>query len=90
LNGIIGKIFSNTIFVIYLLSLLLLVFHFESNYMMPLVDRGFSTFHALVAAVVSFYLVVISDLFHSNIIIDRNSWLSDAMFGVSCSFPALF
>lgn len=57
--------------------------------MMPLVDRGFSTFHALVAAVVSFYLVVISDLFHSNIIIDRNSWLSDAMFGgklfISCS-----
>uniref|UniRef100_A0A0D3EVG5 TLC domain-containing protein n=1 Tax=Oryza barthii TaxID=65489 RepID=A0A0D3EVG5_9ORYZ len=49
-------------------------------------NRGFSTFHALVAAVVSFYLVVISDLFHSNIIIDRNSWLSDAMFGVSIGY----
>uniref|UniRef100_A0A0D9V745 TLC domain-containing protein n=1 Tax=Leersia perrieri TaxID=77586 RepID=A0A0D9V745_9ORYZ len=49
-------------------------------------NRGFSTFHALVAAVVSFYLVVISDLFQSDTIIDRKSWLSDAMFGVSIGY----
>ncbi|KAL6853774.1 hypothetical protein ACP4OV_019803 [Aristida adscensionis] len=53
-------------------------------------NRGFSTFHALVAAAISFYLVVISDLFnedvHNGIIIDRKSWLSDAMFGVSIGY----
>uniref|UniRef100_A0A0E0DT73 TLC domain-containing protein n=1 Tax=Oryza meridionalis TaxID=40149 RepID=A0A0E0DT73_9ORYZ len=53
-------------------------------------NRGFSTFHALVAAVVSFYLLVISDLFskdvHGAIIIDRKSWMSDAMFGVSLGY----
>ncbi|KAL6619042.1 hypothetical protein ACP70R_034181 [Stipagrostis hirtigluma subsp. patula] len=53
-------------------------------------NRGFSTFHALAAAVVSFYLLVISDLFskhaYNTIIIDRKSWLSDAMFGVSLGY----
>ncbi|KAL6614277.1 hypothetical protein ACP70R_036547 [Stipagrostis hirtigluma subsp. patula] len=53
-------------------------------------NRGFSTFHALVAAAVSYYLVVISDLFNEDvqngIIIDRKSWLSDAMFGVSIGY----
>ncbi|CAL4953932.1 unnamed protein product [Urochloa decumbens] len=53
-------------------------------------NRGFSTFHAVVAAAISFYLVVISDLFtedvNNGIIIDRKSWLSDAMFGVSIGY----
>lgn len=58
--------------------------------MIPPFGRGFSTFHALVAAAISFYLVMVSDLFNEDvnngIIIDRKSWLSDAMFGVSCAF----
>lgn len=53
-------------------------------------NRGFSTFHALVAAAVSFYLVMISDLFnedvHNGTIIDIKSWLSDSMFGVSIGY----
>ncbi|CAL4901348.1 unnamed protein product [Urochloa decumbens] len=53
-------------------------------------NRGFSTFHALAAAAVSFYLLVISDLFsedsHSAIMIGRKSWLSDAMFGGSLGY----
>ncbi|KAF8719439.1 hypothetical protein HU200_024155 [Digitaria exilis] len=55
------------------------------------VAMGFSTFHALAAAAVSFYLLVLSDLFtesapsHSAIV-DRKSWLSDAMFGVSLGY----
>ncbi|KAG2592530.1 hypothetical protein PVAP13_5NG557900 [Panicum virgatum] len=53
-------------------------------------NRAFSTFHALVAAAISFYLVVISDLFNEDVnngvIIDRKSWLSDAMFGVSIGY----
>ncbi|CAO2182532.1 unnamed protein product, partial [Urochloa humidicola] len=53
-------------------------------------NRSFSTFHALAAAAISFYLVVISDLFNeevnNGIIIDRKSWLSDAMFGVSIGY----
>nr|CAB3474619.1 unnamed protein product [Digitaria exilis] len=52
-------------------------------------NRGFSTFHALVAAAISFYFVVISDLFNEDvngIIIDRKSWLSEAMFGVSIGY----
>jgi predicted Co/Zn/Cd cation transporter (cation efflux family) len=63
--------------------------------MMPYIGRGFSTLHALVAAAVSFYLVMISDLFNEDahnsiIIIDRKSWLSDSMFGVSCAFQLYF
>uniref|UniRef100_A0A453FSY4 TLC domain-containing protein n=1 Tax=Aegilops tauschii subsp. strangulata TaxID=200361 RepID=A0A453FSY4_AEGTS len=52
-------------------------------------NRGFSTVHALVAAAVSFYLVMISGLFSvdvNGIIIDRKSWLSDSMFGVSIGY----
>ncbi|OEL19168.1 hypothetical protein BAE44_0019814 [Dichanthelium oligosanthes] len=53
-------------------------------------NRGFSTFHALAAAAVSFYLLVMSDIFsedaHSAIIVDRKSWLSDAMFGASLGY----
>ncbi|RLN28004.1 transmembrane protein 56-B [Panicum miliaceum] len=53
-------------------------------------NRGFSTFHALAAAAVSSYLLVMSGLFsedaHSAIVIDRKSWLSDAMFGVSLGY----
>jgi len=53
-------------------------------------NRGFSTFHALAAAAVSFYLLVMSGLFsedaHSAVVIDRKSWLSDAMFGVSLGY----
>ncbi|VAH81206.1 unnamed protein product [Triticum turgidum subsp. durum] len=52
-------------------------------------NRGFSTVHALVAAAVSFYLVMISGLFSEDvngIIIDRKSWLSDSMFGVSIGY----
>ncbi|KAM0842639.1 hypothetical protein ACQ4PT_058237 [Festuca glaucescens] len=53
-------------------------------------NRGFSTFHALVAAAVSFYVVMISGLFsedvNNSIIIDRKSWLSDSMFGVSIGY----
>ena len=50
--------------------------------------RGFSTFHALAAAAVSLYLLVLSDLFSEDargtaIVVDRKSWLSDGMFGVS-------
>jgi hypothetical protein len=49
------------------------------------VFRGFSTFHALAAAAVSFYLLLLSDLFSEDggLIVDRKSWLSDGMFGVS-------
>ena len=62
--------------------------------MLPPSVRGFSTFHALVATAISFYLVVISDLFNEDVnngvIIDRKSWLSDAMFGVCCAFDFIF
>ncbi|OAY67271.1 transmembrane protein 56-B [Ananas comosus] len=53
-------------------------------------NRGFSTFHAFVAAAISFYLTVISDLFKEDassvLIIDRKSWLSDAIFGISLGY----
>ncbi|XP_072954406.1 uncharacterized protein [Typha angustifolia] len=53
-------------------------------------NRGFSTFHALVASAVSFYLLVLSDLFnedaHGGLIVDRNSWLSDSIFGISLGY----
>ncbi|CAA6654548.1 unnamed protein product [Spirodela intermedia] len=53
-------------------------------------NRGFSTFHAIVVAIVSFYLVVISDLFkdgaHPELIIDRKSVVSDAIFGISLGY----
>ncbi|CAD6342098.1 unnamed protein product [Miscanthus lutarioriparius] len=54
-------------------------------------NRGFSTFHALAAAAVSLYLLVLSDLFSEDargtaIVVDRKSWLSDGMFGVSLGY----
>lgn len=53
-------------------------------------NRGFSTFHAIVAAAVSFYLLVISDTFKEGssdvLIIDRKSLLSDAIFGLSLGY----
>ncbi|KAJ1263389.1 hypothetical protein BS78_09G180900 [Paspalum vaginatum] len=54
-------------------------------------NRGISTIHALAAAAVSFYLLVMSDLFsddaHSAVsVVDRKSWMSDAMFGVSLGY----
>ncbi|WOL15911.1 hypothetical protein Cni_G24692 [Canna indica] len=68
-------------------------------------NRGFSTFHAVVAAAVSFYLLVLSDLFKNGtqdeLLINRKSVLSDTLFGISlgyfvsdlaiilCFFPSL-
>lgn len=53
-------------------------------------NRGFSTFHAIVAAVVSFYLLVISDTFKDGnpdvLVVHNKSALSDAMFGVSLGY----
>ncbi|KAM0950608.1 putative TRAM/LAG1/CLN8 domain-containing protein [Dioscorea sansibarensis] len=53
-------------------------------------NRGFSTFHAILAAAVSFYLLVVSDLFKDNFLdvpmIGRKSVVSDAMFGVSIGY----
>ncbi|GFZ13382.1 TRAM, LAG1 and CLN8 (TLC) lipid-sensing domain containing protein [Actinidia rufa] len=49
-------------------------------------NRGFSTFHALVVAVASLYLLLLSDLFdedsHTELIIVRRSTLSDTILGV--------
>ncbi|XP_008788028.2 TLC domain-containing protein 4-B-like isoform X2 [Phoenix dactylifera] len=51
---------------------------------------GFSTLHAVLAAAVSFYLVVISDLFKDGaceeLMINRKSVLSDTMFGISLGY----
>ncbi|XP_008804656.2 TLC domain-containing protein 4-like [Phoenix dactylifera] len=53
-------------------------------------NRGFSTIHAVLAATVSFYLVVISDLFrdgpHEELMINRKSVLSDTLFGISIGY----
>lgn len=53
-------------------------------------NRGFSTFHAILAAAVSFYLLVVSDLFKDNFLdvpmIARKSVVSDAMFGISIGY----
>lgn len=53
-------------------------------------NRGFSTFHAILVAVVSFYLLVVSDLFKDGArhdrMIERKSMLSDAIFGVSVGY----
>ncbi|PKA50535.1 hypothetical protein AXF42_Ash013750 [Apostasia shenzhenica] len=53
-------------------------------------NRGFSTFHAILVAAVSFYLLVLSDLFKegaSNVlIVDRKSILSDCLLGVSLGY----
>ncbi|KAH6814169.1 TRAM protein [Perilla frutescens var. frutescens] len=52
-------------------------------------NRGFSTFHAIVAAAVSLYLLLVSDLFHDSrdqLIINRTSNLSDTTLGVSIGY----
>ncbi|KAJ8510593.1 hypothetical protein OPV22_001027 [Ensete ventricosum] len=53
-------------------------------------NRGFSTFHAIVVAAVSFYLLVVSDLFKSGtqeeLVINRKSLLTDTMFGMSLGY----
>ncbi|KAL5720696.1 hypothetical protein ACHQM5_013340 [Ranunculus cassubicifolius] len=53
-------------------------------------NRGFSTFHALVVAVGSFYLLVLSDHFgensHDGSFINRTSVFSDTMLGVSIGY----
>lgn len=53
-------------------------------------NRGFSTFHAILAAAVSFYLIVFSDTFKDggpgDLMINRRSVLSDAMFGISIGY----
>ncbi|KAL5974911.1 hypothetical protein ACLOJK_031587 [Asimina triloba] len=50
-------------------------------------NRGFSTFHALLAAAVSFYLLAFSDLFQAGsldgLVINRHSTVSDTMLGVT-------
>ncbi|CAL9782455.1 unnamed protein product [Musa acuminata subsp. burmannicoides] len=48
-------------------------------------NPGFSTFHALVAAALSFYLIVVSDLF-KNDLVNRKSLLSDLIFGISLGY----
>uniref|UniRef100_A0A5B6ZXY0 TLC domain-containing protein n=1 Tax=Davidia involucrata TaxID=16924 RepID=A0A5B6ZXY0_DAVIN len=53
-------------------------------------NRGFSTFHALVVAVASFYLLLLSDVFdegsHDELIINRTSTLSDTILGISVGY----
>ena len=55
-------------------------------YLWLLSFRGFSTFHALVVAVASLYLLLLSDLFdegsHTELIITRRSTLSDTILAV--------
>ncbi|KAL7201275.1 hypothetical protein ACSBR1_033057 [Camellia fascicularis] len=53
-------------------------------------NRGFSTFHALVVAVASVYLLLFSDLFDENydnkLIVHRSSTLSDTILGISIGY----
>lgn len=53
-------------------------------------NRGFSTFHAIVVAVASLYLLLVSDLFdedsHNELIINRTSTLSDTILGISLGY----
>ncbi|KAG0463696.1 hypothetical protein HPP92_019765 [Vanilla planifolia] len=53
-------------------------------------NRGFSTFHAILAAAISFYLLVLSDLFkegsENGFIVDRKSVLSDSLLGFSAGY----
>ncbi|KAI8574143.1 hypothetical protein RHMOL_Rhmol01G0331600 [Rhododendron molle] len=52
--------------------------------------RGFSTFHALVVAVASFYLLLFSDLFdegsRAELIVNRRCTLSDTTLGISLGY----
>ncbi|KAL0914881.1 hypothetical protein M5K25_015268 [Dendrobium thyrsiflorum] len=53
-------------------------------------NRGFSTFHAILVAAISFYLLVLSDLYKERTavgsIIDRKSLLSDSLCGISIGY----
>ncbi|KAK6163908.1 hypothetical protein DH2020_000772 [Rehmannia glutinosa] len=52
-------------------------------------NRGFSTFHAIVAAACSLYLLLVSGLFDDSqdeLIINRTSTLSDTVMGVSIGY----
>ncbi|GLU02606.1 hypothetical protein SLE2022_198510 [Rubroshorea leprosula] len=53
-------------------------------------NRGFSTFHALIVAVISFYLLLFSDLFSEDsqdtLIINRTSTLSNTILGFSIGY----
>ncbi|KAK6121650.1 hypothetical protein DH2020_044603 [Rehmannia glutinosa] len=52
-------------------------------------NRGFSTFHAIVVAAGSLYLLIFSDLFgdsQDGLIINRSSTLSDTLLGVSIGY----
>lgn len=53
-------------------------------------NRGFSTFHAILVAAVSFYLLVLSDLFKegtpTDFVVHRKSLLSDFLLGVSIGY----
>ncbi|XP_058205439.1 uncharacterized protein LOC131319268 [Rhododendron vialii] len=53
-------------------------------------NRGFSTFHALVVAVASLYLLLLSDLFdegsRAELIVDRRCTLSDTTLGISLGY----
>ncbi|XP_052188010.1 uncharacterized protein LOC127798470 isoform X1 [Diospyros lotus] len=53
-------------------------------------NRGFSTFHALVVATASFYLILLSDLFDESLpnglMINKRSTLSNTILGVSIGY----
>ncbi|XP_020580290.1 transmembrane protein 56-B [Phalaenopsis equestris] len=52
-------------------------------------NRGFSTFHAILVAAISFYLLVLSDLFDETAIgsiVHRKSLLSDSLLGISIGY----
>ncbi|KAH1226276.1 Transmembrane protein 56-B [Glycine soja] len=53
-------------------------------------NRGFSTFHALFASFMSFYLLVLSDIFnkdsHEELIINRSSTFSNLVLGISIGY----
>lgn len=53
-------------------------------------NRGFSTFHAILVAAISFYLLMLSDTFEGNngnkLIVNERSILSDAAFGISIGY----
>ncbi|EOY34744.1 TRAM, LAG1 and CLN8 (TLC) lipid-sensing domain containing protein, putative isoform 4 [Theobroma cacao] len=57
-------------------------------------NRGFSTFHALIAALASLYLLFVSDLFHEDssdeLIVNRTSIISNTILGVKKIFPLGF
>ncbi|KAF8016136.1 hypothetical protein BT93_H1606 [Corymbia citriodora subsp. variegata] len=53
-------------------------------------NRGFSTFHAIIASSASLYLLLFSDLFkegsHNQLVINRTSTVSETILGVSIGY----